>query len=76
MAADLTGVTWRKSSLSGSSGGECVEVALLDAPGNGQGFGPLHAVRDSKNPGGPKLFFTGSEWGAFIRGVKLGEFDS
>jgi len=26
----LSGVVWRKSSHSGSSGGECVEVALLD----------------------------------------------
>ncbi len=78
MAADLTGVTWRKSSLSGSSGGNCVEVAVVDAPhtDHGASVGPLRAVRDSKNPAGPKLFFTRSEWSAFLDGVKLGEFDS
>ncbi|MDT0468250.1 DUF397 domain-containing protein [Streptomyces gibsoniae] len=38
---DLTGATWRKSSYSGSSGGECVEVADLN---------PHIAIRDSKNP--------------------------
>lgn len=38
---NLTRAQWRKSSYSGSSGGECVEVADLRA----------HiAVRDSKNP--------------------------
>ncbi|WP_433255039.1 DUF397 domain-containing protein [Streptosporangium sp. CA-135522] len=77
MAADLTGATWRKSSLSGSSGGNCVEVAVVDAPGAGHkaGTGPLHVIRDSKDPDGPKLFFTRSEWDAFVGGVKLGEFD-
>ncbi|GAA3119177.1 DUF397 domain-containing protein [Streptosporangium carneum] len=72
MAADLTGVTWHKSSLSGSSGGNCVEVALVSASGHGS----LRAVRDSKNPQGPKLLFTASGWSAFVEGVKLGEFDS
>ncbi|MFI6794115.1 DUF397 domain-containing protein [Streptosporangium canum] len=33
MAADLTGATWRKCSLGGSSGGNCVEVAAVDAAG-------------------------------------------
>ncbi|MEV0751409.1 DUF397 domain-containing protein [Streptosporangium sp. NPDC050280] len=58
-------LTWRKSSYSGS-GDNCVEVAAL--PGGGQ------AVRDSKNPGGPVLKFTPSEWSAFISGVRNGEF--
>ncbi|MEV6859714.1 DUF397 domain-containing protein [Streptosporangium subroseum] len=77
MAADLTGATWRKSSLSGSGGGDCVEVAVMDAPGTGHkaGLGALHVLRDSKNPQGPKLFFTRIEWDVFIAGVKLGEFD-
>lgn len=35
---------WRKSSFSGSNGGNCVEVAS-----------GLRALRDSKNPGGPVL---------------------
>ncbi|MDG9714537.1 DUF397 domain-containing protein [Streptomyces sp. DH10] len=38
----LRSATWRKSSYSGSTGGDCVEVADLGAPGVG--------VRDSKNP--------------------------
>ncbi|WP_406317213.1 DUF397 domain-containing protein [Streptosporangium sp. NBC_01639] len=77
MAADLTGATWRKSSRSGSSGGECVEVAVVDAPGTGHkaDLGSLHVLRDSKDPDGAKLFFTQAEWDAFVAGVKLGEFD-
>jgi hypothetical protein len=65
---DLSAAVWRKSSRSGDSGGQCVEVAanLLG----------VVAVRDSKDPNGPKLLFTPSEWGAFIGGVKTGEFDS
>lgn len=35
---------WRKSTRSGSNGGECVEVAST-----------LSALRDSKNPAGPAL---------------------
>ena len=33
------------------------------------------AVRDSKNPDGPHLVFTGGEIDAFFDGVKRGEFD-
>ncbi|MFF5498255.1 DUF397 domain-containing protein [Streptomyces aquilus] len=46
---DLTRAQWRKSSYSGSSGGECVEVADLTL---------RVAVRDSKNPGGGVLRVT------------------
>jgi len=45
----------------------CVEVADLD--------GGCRAVRDSKNPAGPALTFTVSEWAAFTTGVRAGEFD-
>lgn len=38
---DLNNVQWRKSSHSGGTGGECVELAAL--PGS-------VGVRDSKNP--------------------------
>jgi Domain of unknown function (DUF397) len=55
---------WRKSTE--SLNGDCVEVAPL--PGG-------VAVRDSKNPGGPKLEFTHSEWQAFLAGAAKGEFD-
>jgi Domain of unknown function (DUF397) len=39
-------IEWRKSSHSGPEGDECVEVADLTV---------AIGVRDSKNPGGPKL---------------------
>ncbi|MEV7007083.1 DUF397 domain-containing protein [Streptosporangium sp. NPDC051022] len=64
---DLNTATWRKSSLSGSNGGQCVEVAT-NLPG-------AVAVRDSKNPYGPKLLFAPAEWHAFIDGIKTGQFD-
>jgi hypothetical protein len=64
---DLTSARWRKSSYSGTTGGNCVEVAQ-NLPG-------AVAVCDSKDPGGPKLIFTPGEWDAFTTGVKGGEFD-
>jgi Domain of unknown function (DUF397) len=60
-------VTWRKSSYSGSSGGGCVEVAQFPAS--------AIAVRDSKDPDGPRLVFTLDEWQAFVASVKTGGFD-
>lgn len=52
---------WRKSSYSGNGGADCVEVATLpDAV----------AVRDSKNPDGPKLSVSASEWRAFTETIK------
>jgi Domain of unknown function (DUF397) len=64
---ELTGAIWRKSSLSGNNGGNCVEVAA-NLPG-------VVAVRDSKDPDGPELVFTPAEWAAFTGGVRNGEFD-
>ncbi|MFY1633276.1 DUF397 domain-containing protein [Solwaraspora sp. WMMB335] len=49
---------WRKSSRSGSNGGNCIEVAD-DLPG-----GVL--VRDSKDTTGPHLTFTPPSWHAFL----------
>ncbi|MGA5757774.1 DUF397 domain-containing protein [Nonomuraea bangladeshensis] len=65
---DLSAAVWRKSSRSSDNGGQCVEVAM-NLPG-------VVAVRDSKNPDGPKLLFTHDEWKAFIGGVMDGEFDN
>jgi hypothetical protein len=55
---------WRKASYSGSNGGGCVEVASAPPA--------LVAVRDSKNPAGPRLAFTPDGWRAFTRSVKAG----
>ncbi|MGH3718828.1 MAG: DUF397 domain-containing protein [Pseudonocardiaceae bacterium] len=57
---------WRKSTFTNSQG-YCVEVADLD--------GGHRAVRDSKDPTGPALMFTGAGWAAFTAGVRSGEFD-
>ncbi len=62
----LTGAAWRKSTRSGGNGGDCVEVAVIDQ---------MIKVRHSKDPNGPALTFTPSEWRAFVGGVKDNEFD-
>jgi len=54
-------MTWRKSSYSGNSGGNCVEVG--DAA-------PLMPARDSKAPEGPRLAFGREAWEAFAAEVK------
>ncbi|WP_327006856.1 DUF397 domain-containing protein [Dactylosporangium sp. NBC_01737] len=59
---DLTGAVWRKSTRSGSNGGNCVEVA-----GNLPG---VVAVRDSKDPDGPALTFEAATFVAFVEGLK------
>jgi len=56
---DNSHVTWRKSSYSGGNGGNCVEVASTGKP--------LVAVRDSKDPNGPKLAFSPSAWRSFMK---------
>ncbi|WP_433634367.1 DUF397 domain-containing protein [Nocardia sp. CA-120079] len=66
MNVDLTGAQWFKSRRS-EAGKDCVEVAFLD--------GSYVGMRDSKNPTGPTLVFTPSEWDAFTAGVNHGEFD-
>ncbi|MDT0468249.1 DUF397 domain-containing protein [Streptomyces gibsoniae] len=54
---DLTGATWRKSSYSGDTGGECVEVADLNR----------HiAIRDSKDPDAGALAVTSHSFTAFV----------
>jgi hypothetical protein len=33
-------------------------------------------LRDTKDPNSPTLSFNRDEWGAFVKGVKKGEFDN
>jgi hypothetical protein len=65
-ADELAGAQWRKSRVSNPSG-SCVEVATLSDGGI--------AVRNSRHPAGPALIYTRAEIGAFLTGVKNGEFD-
>lgn len=58
---DTSRLTWRKSTRSGGNGGACVEVAEL--PGG-------VAVRDSKDPAGPVLRLSRSEWRAFLDSLR------
>lgn len=57
-------LAWRKSQASGT--GNCVQVAVRD---------DQVVVRDSKDPDGPILTFTATEWDCFLVGVREGEFD-
>jgi len=54
--------TWAKSSYSDPNGGDCVEAR---EPGTG-----TVQVRDSKDPGGPKLSFSSESWQAFTAAVR------
>jgi hypothetical protein len=60
------GRTWFKSSFSGPTMNNCVEVALSPEE---------ITVRDSKDRQGPVLVFTPAEWRAFLAGVRADEFD-
>ncbi|MBB6473032.1 DUF397 domain-containing protein [Sphaerisporangium rubeum] len=65
---DLSHAVWRKSSYSGGTGGQCVEVA-----GN---LPSVVAIRDSKFPDGPILTCGPSEWSSFVVGVKASAYPS
>lgn len=63
---DFTEAMWRKSSRSGSNGGQCVEVAVV---------GGVVGVRDSKDGGrGAVLVVAPEEWDGFVAGVVDGGF--
>ncbi|MEV5647684.1 DUF397 domain-containing protein [Nocardia sp. NPDC052254] len=66
MNVSLTEAKWFKSSRSGG-GKECVEAAFLDSG--------LVGIRDSKNPTGPALIFTPTEWDAFTTNLRNGILD-
>ncbi|MDH6578587.1 DUF397 domain-containing protein [Kitasatospora sp. MAP5-34] len=48
------------------NGGECIEVA--------PGLPGIVPVRDSKDPSGPALVFSGDAFAAFVSSVRAGEF--
>jgi hypothetical protein len=62
--ADTTPTMWRKSSHSDQS--ECVEVAVRSRQ---------LLVRDSKNPGGPRLTVPAAAWENLTAQIKHGRFD-
>ncbi|QXE36261.1 DUF397 domain-containing protein [Streptomyces sp. GMY02] len=62
---DLSGASWRKSTHSDASGGNCLEVA--------HGLTGIVPVRDSKIPAGPVLTFPADTWAVFIGRVKAGQ---
>ncbi|HET9173629.1 MAG TPA: DUF397 domain-containing protein [Actinospica sp.] len=57
---------WRTSSGC-SNTTTCVEIAAL--PDGGV------AIRDGKDPEGPRLLFDTAEWAEFLKAAKAGEFD-
>lgn len=61
---DWSNADWRTSSRSTGGGGNCVEVAVS---------GDSVAMRDSKNPDGPVLVFSGEAWEAFIHWITSGD---
>ena len=78
---DLRTATWHKSSYSGGSGGDCLEIARWRkstySGGDGgdclevaDGHPALVPVRDSKNPLGPKLIFQTAAWSTFVEDLK------
>ncbi|GGT87630.1 DUF397 domain-containing protein [Actinomadura citrea] len=58
----MDGVTWRKASRSNDQGGACIELAALT-----EGV----AVRDSKDPDGPRIELDPSSFRALLTGLKL-----
>jgi hypothetical protein len=65
MNPDMSDAVWITSRACNNSA--CVQVAHL-ADG-------LVALRDSKDVSKPAHVFDAGEWGAFLAGVKNGEFD-
>src|SRR5579875_2185765 len=75
---DLSRAKWRKSTYSGN-GGSCVEVARWRTSSHSNNGGECVevaadrraiAVRDSKDPDGPKLVFPSASWLAFTGKLK------
>ncbi|MER5360398.1 DUF397 domain-containing protein [Streptomyces sp. NPDC002785] len=78
---DLSTAIWHKSSYSGGSGGDCLEVATWRkstySGGDGgdclevaDGHPGIVPVRDSKVTEGPTLVFRSPAWASFITNLK------
>jgi hypothetical protein len=63
--AERAALAWLKA-RSSSHNGQCVEVAAA--------IGKI-AIRDSKDPDGPILVYTPTEFKVFLNGARNGEFD-
>ncbi|MFC4052511.1 DUF397 domain-containing protein [Actinomadura syzygii] len=58
---DLSNVMWRKASRSTENGGDCVELGAMN---------DSVAIRDSKNPEGPKLIVSRNDFRHFAESLK------
>jgi hypothetical protein len=58
---DLTEAVWRKSSYTGPNGGDCVELTSAAR---------TVALRDSKDPDGPKLLVSRRAFAALLSDLK------
>lgn len=71
MASEFEGAVWKKSSHSGGSEGQCVEVADLTAtPHTGI------VLRDSKHPAGPALLVGAEAFAGFIASLREDQIDA
>lgn len=59
--ADVSPTSWRKSSYSDTGNDTCIEVAA---------FSPSIAIRDSKDPDGPKLIVKAQDFQYFTLAIK------
>jgi len=62
---ERSSLSWRKSAMS-TNNGSCVQIAAV--PGK-------VILGDSKDPLGPVLVYTPTEFHAFLDGARKGEFD-
>ncbi|WP_329077963.1 DUF397 domain-containing protein [Streptomyces niveus] len=80
---DLSAATWHKSTYSGASGGDCLEMGTWRkstySGGDGgnclevaDGLADIVPVRDSKFPEIPGVVFPAPAWSAFVASLKTG----
>jgi hypothetical protein len=67
LPVDASRIRWRKASRSSGTGSDCVEIA---------GVENAVAIRDSKDPTGPKLVVSRAAWRELSRRAAKGELDA